>query len=116
MAHRQYHRNTKILWGLILAASVYIAWFYRLQTLTGLNLLDGVIGVLLGLYICSHPAANAIDLIYFERSALRQATSEWSSAGWLALNLLALLLGWIVIVIAATRFAGNHVAARSLGL
>ena len=51
-------RNTKVLWGLILLAIAYGSLLYYLHTLTGTNMLDGSIGVLLGLYICSHPAAN----------------------------------------------------------
>ena len=107
MDQRQYRRNIKVLWGLVLVAMVYILWFYRFHALTGINLLDGTIGVVLGLYVCSHPAANAIDLLYFERGGFRQFASEGSGLGWLALNLLVLSLGWIVIVIGATRFAGR---------
>jgi D-alanyl-lipoteichoic acid acyltransferase DltB (MBOAT superfamily) len=104
----QHHRrrNVRLLWGLIGLALIYGALVLRLHTLTGRPLLDGSIGVVLGLYICSRPAANAIDL-FFERDALRQLTSGWSGLGWLALNLLVLFAGWLVIVIGATRFAGH---------
>jgi hypothetical protein len=65
--------------------------------------LDGSLGVILGLYICSHPAANAVDMLFFERYNLRQISSEWSGVGWLALNALVLLAGWMVIFIGLTR-------------
>jgi hypothetical protein len=100
---RRHGRSAKVLWGLILLAAAYGGLLSVLRTFTGMALLDGSLGVLLGLYICSHPAANAVDLLFFEREALRQAASEWSGLGWLALNLLVLLAGWAVIAIGATR-------------
>ena len=107
MAERQYHRNIKRLWGLILLAMVCSMWFYRVGSLTGNSMLDGSLGVLLGLYICSHPAANAIDLLFFERAAFGRVGSGGSSVRWLALNILTLLMGWIVIVIGTTRFTSR---------
>jgi hypothetical protein len=59
--------------------------------------------VALGLYICSHPAANAIDLFFLDRAGLRQFSSAWSGIGWLALNGLVVLVGWLVIVGGTTR-------------
>jgi hypothetical protein len=85
---------------------IYTGWFSFVHVLTGIRWLDGSIGVLLGLYICSHPAANAVDLIFFQRAALRQISSEWPGIGWLALNLLVLLIGWVVIMTGVTRIAG----------
>lgn len=66
-------------------------------TLTGRPTLDGAIGVALGLYICAHPAANAINLLFFERDALRTVRSDWPLIRWLALNLFVLLVGWMVV-------------------
>jgi len=104
MDQHRHRRNTRILWALALLAAVYIALLSYLHTLTGSSLLDGIIGVLLGLYICSRPAANAVDMLFFERGALRQL-SEWSGIGWLALNMLVFLLGCAVIITGTTRFA-----------
>jgi hypothetical protein len=84
---------------MILLAIIYSGLLYALHTLTGEKLLDGGIGVILGLYICSHPAANAIDLIFMQR-----IPAEWSSTPWLTLNLLTMFAGWVVIVIGAGRF------------
>jgi hypothetical protein len=103
VAERQYRRNRTKLWGLILLAMAYSSWFYHFDSLTGSNTLDGALSVMLGLFICSHPAANAIDLLFLERGAFRQAGSGWSGMRWLALNLLALLMGWIVIFIWTSR-------------
>ena len=88
---------------MVLLAIAYTGLLHYLHTLTGISVLDGSMGVILGLYICSHPAANAVDMLFFERYNLRQISSEWSGVGWLALNALVLLAGWMVIFIGLTR-------------
>jgi hypothetical protein len=91
---------------MVLLGLVYAGWISSVQVLTGIRWLDGSIGVLLGLYICSHPAANAVDLLFFQRAALRQMSSEWPGIGWLGLNLLVLVIGWVAIMIGVMRIAG----------
>ena len=61
----QFKRNPRTLWVLVLAGIVYGSLLRYLRTLTGITMLDGGIGVALGLYICAHPAANAINLLFF---------------------------------------------------
>lgn len=100
-------RNARLLWGLVALAALYGGALFAFHTLTGKPLLDGSIGVVLGLYICSRPAGNAVDLLFFDRHALQQLTSGWRGLGWLTLNLLVLAVGWMVIVLGATRFAGR---------
>jgi hypothetical protein len=95
-------RSFQTLLVMILLASAYGGWLYYQRTLTGTSRGDGIIGVLLGLYICSRPAANFLDLLFFARGA-HQVSSLPSTIVWLALNLLVLLIGWIVIFIGATR-------------
>jgi hypothetical protein len=90
---------------LLLLAGLYIGWFSARQTLTGIPRLDGSIGILLGLYICSHPAANGLDLLLFMRPEAREAiTATWAGRLWLGLNALALLAGWAVIFAGTLRF------------
>jgi hypothetical protein len=89
-------RNTLALWASVIAAAAYGALLARLPTLTGEPKLDGAIGVVLGLYACSHPAANAIDALFYPRGALVRAS--WLGAGWLALNAAVMLAGWLAIV------------------
>lgn len=103
---RRHERNAKVLYVLILLAVAYAGLLLQLRTLTGIPMLDGSIGVALGLYICSHPAANAIKMWFFERDALRQI-SEWSLVRWLVLNLLVLLAGWLVVFVGLTRLMGK---------
>jgi hypothetical protein len=106
MTQHQRGRNIKLLVGLILPAVAYGGWLHYGHTLTGMPKLDGIIGVLLGLYICSHPAANMLDMLLFTGSARRQ-TSTQADVLWVALNLLILLIGWLVIVMGTTRFTAT---------
>jgi uncharacterized membrane protein YGL010W len=100
-------RNIKTLWALVLLGIAYSSLLYYQPTLTGTNNVDGIIGVLLGLYICSHPAANVVDMLFFRRSARGQFSSRQSTVLWVALNMLVLLIGWIVIFVGTTRLFGR---------
>ncbi len=91
------------LWALLTLAAGYAALHFW-PALVRWPRADGALGVLLGLYICSHPAANAVDLLFLQRGSLGRALSGWRGAGWLALNGLTMLAGWLVIVAGATRF------------
>jgi hypothetical protein len=104
MRERRRGRNVKTMWALILVAIAFIGWLYYQHTLTGSNKLDGSLGVLLGLFICAHPAANLLDMVLFADSAGRDGSSWQSTLAWLALNLLVLFSGWNVIFIGTTRF------------
>jgi hypothetical protein len=73
-----YKRKMAKLWGLILIAVLYGGLLFWLRTLTGYPHTDGVIGVILGLYVCSHPASNAVDLLFFQQYPLKQLTTGWS--------------------------------------
>ena len=99
---RERPRDPRPLWAMIVVALIYSVLIRFLPLLTGVPLLDGSIGLALGLYICSLPAANAINMLFFERDALRRI-SEWSVLRWLALNLLTLLAGWMVVFVALRR-------------
>ncbi len=106
MSQQRFMHSSRRLWALAVVALAFIGWIYYWHGLSGFRLIDGSIGVLLGLYICSNPAGNAVDMLFFERGALRRMTTDWEGLGWLVLNLLVLLLGWVVIFIGATRFTG----------
>jgi len=106
------HRRGRDSWrlcGLILLAIIYGGLLSCQCISTGIHTLDGAIGVFLGLYVCSHPAANAVDSLLFGHNARRQISSRRADMVWLALNLLALLSGWIAIFIGATRFSTGAV-------
>ena len=97
-------RNFTLLVVLIFLAGAYTLAIVILHLQTGNTRLDGAIGVVFGLYVCSRPAANFLDMLLFWRSSRPPGWSRRALLLWLALNLLALLAGWIVIVIGATRF------------
>jgi hypothetical protein len=99
--------NSDILSVLLVPGSAYLAWQYFLPFVTGQYRVDGIVGVLLGLFICSHPAANGIDLIFAERGGLRRIFSRRSAFVWLALNALLMIVGWFIIYIGASRFTGG---------
>src|SRR5204863_5933662 len=99
-------RNSRALWTAAALALVYGAALYALGAHARRPLLEGAAGVILGLYICSHPAANAVDFLIMSRVGLRQLWSRWSGLGWLTLNAAVMLIGWLVIVVGATRLVG----------
>jgi hypothetical protein len=100
-------RNGRFLWALTGVAPVYIGLMLLLPALTGNDTIDGSIGVLLGLYICSHPAANAIKLLFYQPQLLHQLKREPPGIRWLALNILVLFVGWLVITIGVHRLIGT---------
>jgi hypothetical protein len=114
MDQQHYKRNSRALWVLIALAFVYSSAIHYLHGLTSMPLLDGGLGVAFGLYICSRPAANAIDMLYLERYSLQQIASDRSLIRWLALNLLALLAGWVVIFFGLTRLADSQLVSMGL--
>ncbi len=97
-------RGSTILLMQLVWAGTYGALLHALGTPTGSDMLDGALGVMLGLYISSHPAANAIDVLFADRFALRRITSTRFGVYWLLLNMLVLMTGWLVIFVGTTRF------------
>jgi hypothetical protein len=104
---RQVRHRPVFLWGLILVALIFVLALHSWRTLTGHRGLDSFIGVGLGLYICSKPAATAVDLLFFNRGALYAMTKGVSGLGRLALNLLVFLIGWYVIFVSLTHLVGR---------
>ena len=107
----QYWHNRKItfLFVLTLSGLVYNGWLQLFGTLTGIDQADGIIGVVFGLYICSHPAAFIVDSLFFRRSAF---SSNRSLILWLVINILVLLAGWFVIFTGTTRLIGRVESIR----
>ena len=102
MEQQQRGRNYGTVGVVVVLALLYGGWMYIQHSITGIPRLDGIIGVLLGLFICSRPAANMLDLLFAARRS-RSSSSEWPALGWLGLNLFVLFVGWLVITIGATR-------------
>ena len=98
-------RNIWVLCFMILIACLYVIWMAYIGRLTSNIRLDGTIGMLLGLYICSHPAANMLDMLLFMTADTRERIFI-SNIGcfWLGLNALTLLASWVTIFSGALRF------------
>lgn len=86
---------------------IYIGLLYSQRTLTGNINLDGMIGAVLGLYICSHPAAHLVEMLFYRRDKRNQFLSNRSLILWLTFNLLILITGGIVIFVGVTQFIGR---------
>src|SRR5262245_43098178 len=105
MTEYQQHTYSLTRLGVVSALGlVYASIFFLRPDWLGQPPLAGSIGVLLGLYICSNPAANAIDRLFYGRG-WRGARSSQSEVLWLVANCAVLLVGLLVIIIGATRFS-----------
>lgn len=102
-------RALKIAWLclLVVVAMAYSSMLNLQQTITGTNKVDGILGVLLGLYICSQPAANILEALLFGRLTHYHEPSMVSAITWWGLNGLVLLTGWMTLIVAMTRFAAR---------
>lgn len=96
-------RSPTFLFTMILLAVAYGWLISVLGISTGSLLYDGTIGVGLGLYICSHPVSNAIDLLFMDHGIMRGAAGNHNLA-WYGLNLMVMVAGWLVCVIGLTLF------------
>ena len=104
MRSRQPRHNTTLLFVLIIFAVVYCSLLHFKVPLTHNPKIDGILGVLYGLYTASVPAANALDLLFFARSELRGKLSKRAYAMWWGLNGLVLVAGWFAIAFGLIRF------------
>src|SRR3989442_574695 len=114
MKQPRLEHHTKRMWVSVLLGIAYSSLFLYTYTITGSTTLDGIIGVLLGLYIGSHPAARLLDLLYLQSRTRQELLSSESGISWLAVSILVLLAGIITIVIGANRFVQPSSAASLL--
>jgi hypothetical protein len=89
---------------LTLPAVIYIIIAQRQIEITADTRIDGMIGVMLGLYICSLAAADLLDMLFTRWPRL----SKLTQLQWLALNAVFLLLGVAVIIMGTTRFTAKR--------
>ena len=75
-------------------AAAYGAVLYGVGTVTTNAIYDGMLGVVLGLYLCSIPAKTIMDVLFADRFA---AQRFWSNRPVLAMQGLTLVVGTLVI-------------------
>ena len=105
----QQRLGRKIITLLVLIALgiAYSGFLYFQPTLMGMHVLDGIIGVVLGLYISSHPAAHLVEMLFYKRAMRYSFSSKRSVILWISLNVLVLFISGIVIFIGTTRLIGR---------
>lgn len=83
---------------LLVSAGIYVGWLTYIGNFSGSNRLDGTLGILLGLYICSRPAANMLDILLFMAPDTREKLATTALGRlWLLMNLLTVIAAWAVI-------------------
>jgi hypothetical protein len=107
MDQQRLGRKAITLLMLIVPGIAYGGFLYLQPTLTGMDVLDGIIGVVLGLYIGSHPAAHLVDMLFYRWAIRYQFSSKRSVVLWISLNVLVLFISGIVIFIGTTRLIGR---------
>jgi len=90
---------------MILVGMAYLALLSFNHPLTGTYKADGIVSVLVGLYICSHPVANGLDMLLYRRYMRERKTSGGVEFLWWALNAAVVLVGWWVISTGMIRFS-----------
>lgn len=98
-------RSLPRLWVVGVIGLAYVAVFAFSPAMLGQPLLAGAMGVMLGLYVCSLPSANAIDYFFYSRTGHAVEESRQAETVWLATNIVVMLVGLTVIIIGATRFS-----------
>ncbi len=96
------------MWLLIVASLIYLGALAFWRTVANAPKLAGSIGIVLGLFICSRPASNLVDIVLFGRTVPWQSSSRRNDIIWLVLNGIVFLAGCIVLFAGAVRLAGTR--------
>jgi hypothetical protein len=120
LGHRMYQpklrtRNYRLLWLLLALTALYTGLLALRHTFGSIRL-DGSLGVLLGLFTCSRPAANFLDMLFSTSTSRRSASTRRGDMLWIGLNLCVLVAGFIVIVVGTTRFASADLGTPARAL
>lgn len=104
MSAQKRRHNYVTLGVILLLALCYHMTVYFWQVLWHYHKVEGILGILLGLFICSIPAANLLDMLYDLLGNRLQQDEGLRVVVWLLVNIIVLLVGWFVITLGATRF------------
>lgn len=101
-------RSASALWTFMLLALAYSWLLFSFGPLvTGHARYDGAIGVVIGLYVCSHPASNVLDLLFMEGGVVRSRSSQPTGVGWYLLNMLVMMAGWLAVFLGVVQFTAH---------
>jgi hypothetical protein len=97
--------NMQILGAMLVFGAIYIGWLSYVGAISSSNRLDGTLGILLGLFIGSQPAANMLDILLFMKADTRESLISTNTGRfWLFMNLLTIFAAWAVVFTGALRF------------
>ena len=98
-------RNMQVLGAMLVLGGIYIGWLSYVGSISGSDRLDGTLGILLGLFIGSQPAANMLDILLFMKADTRESLiTTHAGRFWLFMNLLTIFAAWAVVFTGALRF------------
>lgn len=87
--------------------AAWVAVSVLLGSITGRHQADGIVGIILGLYVSSFPARHFVDLLIYWKTELARFPTRRALGWWVALNGAVLLVGFVTIVYAAARFTAG---------
>ncbi len=100
-------RNSKLLWGLVFLAVVFNSVLYIHPSLTGIDEVNGLLGVSVGLFISSLPSANFLDMILYDHVFHQWHSLKRPDIYWLLLNMGVWMIGLIVVAVGMKLFFRN---------
>ncbi len=98
-------RSSLVLWALLLLALAQSLLLFSFGPLiTGEPRFDGALAVIVGLYVCSHPASNVLDLLFAEGGVRRSSSAHESGIFWYLLNMLVMIAGWLAVYMGIVQY------------
>jgi hypothetical protein len=98
-------QKTRFLTWLLLISTGYSSLLYLHFPLTGIFRLDGTIGVMTGIYVCAHPAANVADFVLYGKHLRIDKLPIRPIIIWWMLNSMVMVAGLFVFVLGLLRYS-----------
>jgi hypothetical protein len=98
-------QKIRFLIFLLLLSSIYSGLLYSHIPLTTIIRIDGTVGVILGIYVCAHPAANLADVILYGRYLAVLDLPKSTLIFWWIVNALVMFSGLLVFVLGLLRYS-----------
>jgi hypothetical protein len=105
--NRDVRRDVARLAAMAGLGAAWVALSLVLGSITGRHQVDGIVGIVLGLYVSSFPARHFVDLLIYGKTELARFPTRRALGWWVALNAGVLLAGFVTIVYAAARFTAG---------